>query len=94
MTDNAYDPSRSFADGFLKRFGIETRYFCPLITDYGALFCERTRAILLEAPGSLTFEVQDVPAICAEARKRGVVTLLDNTWATPYFFTALDKGST
>ena len=92
MTDNAYDPSRSFADGFLKRFGIETRYFDPLITDYGSLFCERTRAILLEAPGSLTFEVQDVPAICAEAKKRGVVTLLDNTWATPYFFTALNKG--
>ena len=92
MTDNAYDPSRSFADGFLKRFGVETRYFNPLVTDYGSLFCARTKAILLEAPGSLTFEVQDVPGICAEARKRGVVTLLDNTWATPYFCTALDKG--
>ena len=92
MTDNAYDPSRSFADGFLKRFGVETRYFDPLVTDYPSLFCERTKAILLEAPGSLTFEVQDIPAICAEAKKRGVVTLLDNTWATPYFFTALDKG--
>jgi cysteine-S-conjugate beta-lyase len=92
MTDNAYDPSRSFADGFLKRFGVETRYFDPLVTDYQSLYCERTKAILLEAPGSLTFEVQDIPAICAEAKKRGVVTLLDNTWATPYFFTALDKG--
>jgi cysteine-S-conjugate beta-lyase len=92
MTDNAYDPSRAFADGFLKRFGVETRYFDPMITDIAGLFCERTKAILLEAPGSLTFEVQDVPAICAEARKRGVVTLLDNTWATPFFYTALDKG--
>jgi len=92
MTDNAYDPSRSFADGFLKRFGVETRYFDPIITNIAGLFCERTKAILLEAPGSLTFEVQDVPAICAEARKRGVVTLLDNTWATPFFYTALDKG--
>lgn len=92
MTDNAYDPSRAFADGFLKRFGVETRYFDPMTRDIPALFCERTKAILLENPGSLTFEVQDVPAFCAEAKKRGVVTLLDNTWATPYFYTALDKG--
>jgi cysteine-S-conjugate beta-lyase len=92
MTDNAYDPSRVFADGFLKRFGIETRYFDPLTADFTALFCEKTKAILLESPGSLTFEVQDVPAICAEAKKRGVVTLLDNTWATPFFYTALGKG--
>ena len=92
MTDNAYDPSRSLADGFLKRFGVETRYFDPLFTDYDALFCDRTKAILLESPGSLTFEMQDIPAICAAAKKHNVVTLLDNTWATPYFHTALDKG--
>ena len=92
MTDNAYDPSRSLADGFLKRFGVETRYFDPLITDYDSLFCDRTKAILLESPGSLTFEVQDIPAICAAAKKRNVVTLLDNTWATSYFHTALEKG--
>lgn len=92
MTDNAYDPSRSLADGFLKRFGVETRYFDPLMTDYDTLFCDRTKAILLESPGSLTFEVQDIPAICAAAKKHNVVTLLDNTWATSYFHTALDKG--
>lgn len=92
MTDNAYDPSRAFAEGFLKRFGVETRYFDPLTNDIASLFCDRTKAILLENPGSLTFEVQDVPAFCAEAKKRGVVTLLDNTWATPFFYTALDKG--
>ena len=92
MTDNAYDPSRSLADGFLKRFGVETRYFDPLASDYDALFCDRTKAILLESPGSLTFEMQDIPAICAAAKKHNVVTLLDNTWATPYFHTALDKG--
>ena len=60
------------------------------------LFCDRTRAVLLECPGSLTFEVCDVPAICAAAKAhkgaREIVTLLDNTWATPLFFTALDKG--
>lgn len=92
MTDNAYDPSRSFAEGFLKRFGVETRYFDPMTGNIEAEFCERTRAILMENPGSLTFEVQDVPAICRSARLRGIVTLLDNTWATPFFFTALDKG--
>jgi cystathionine beta-lyase len=92
MTDNAYDPSRAFADGFLKRFGVETRYFDPMSNDITSLFCDQTRAILLENPGSLTFEVQDVPAICAEAHRRGVVTLLDNTWATPFFYTAIDKG--
>ena len=92
MTDNAYDPSRAFADGFLKRFGVETRYFDPMTSDIASYFCERTRAILLENPGSLTFEVADVPAICAAAKERGIVTLLDNTWATPFFYTALDKG--
>lgn len=92
MTDNAYDPSRNFAEGFLKRFGVETRYFDPMTRDIEAEFCDRTRAILLENPGSLTFEVQDLPAICSAAKKRGVVTLLDNTWATPFFYTALDKG--
>jgi cysteine-S-conjugate beta-lyase len=97
MTDNVYDPSRSFADGFLEDWGVETRYFDPMIgADVAQHFCDRTRAILLESPGSLTFEVCDIPAICAAAKahrgKREIVTLLDNTWATPYFFTALDKG--
>jgi cysteine-S-conjugate beta-lyase len=93
MADSAYDPSRSFADGFLKRFGVETRYYDPTLGDgIAAHFCERTRAILLESPGSLTFEVQDIPAICAAAKARGIVTLLDNTWATSFFFTALEKG--
>ncbi len=92
MTDNAYDPSRSFAEGFLKRFGVETRYFDPRALDLGMLAEEGVKAILLESPGSLTFEMQDIPAICAEAKKHDVVTLLDNTWATSYFHTALDKG--
>lgn len=93
MADNAYDPSRAFADGFLKRFGVETRYYNPALG--GGIrdqFCDRTRAILLESPGSLTFEVPDIPAICGAAKTRGIVTILDNTWATPFFFTALDKG--
>ncbi len=93
MADSAYDPSRSFAEGFLKRFGVETRYFDPVIgAGIAAHFCDRTRAVLIESPGSLTFEVQDIPAICDAAKARNIVTLLDNTWATPFFFTALDKG--
>lgn len=97
MNDNAYDPSRSFAAGFLKRWGVETRFFDPLAgAEISQLFCARTRAVLMESPGSLTFEVSDIPAICAAAKayrgQREIITLLDNTWATPYFFTALDKG--
>ena len=97
MTDNAYDPSRGFAEGFLKDFGIETRYFDPMTgAGISDLFCENVRAILLESPGSLTFEICDIPAICAAAKahkgQREIVTLLDNTWATPLFFTALAKG--
>jgi cystathionine beta-lyase len=97
MADNAYDPSRNLANGMLNRLGIETRYFDPMLgADIAALFCPNTRAILLESPGSLTFEVQDVPTICAAAKaysgKQEIVTVLDNTWATPMFFTAIDKG--
>jgi cystathionine beta-lyase len=93
VTDSVYGPTRRFCDTFLKRYGVVTRYFDPLIgEDIGQLAGETTRAILLESPGSLTMEVQDVPAICAVARARGIVTLIDNTWATPLFFPALSKG--
>jgi cysteine-S-conjugate beta-lyase len=97
VPDSVYDPTRSFASGFLKRFGVSARYYDPQIgADIGALFCDATRAVMMESPGSLTFEVQDIPAICAAAKAhsgpREIVTLLDNTWATPYFFTAIEKG--
>lgn len=90
LVDSAYDPTRSMANGLLKRFGITTRYYDPLIgAGIAELIGERTRAIFMESPGSLTFEVQDVPAIVAAAKARGVTTLLDNTWATPLFFRAM-----
>ncbi|HYW15605.1 MAG TPA: cystathionine beta-lyase, partial [Allosphingosinicella sp.] len=93
MTDSVYGPTRRFCDVFLKRYGVTTRYYDPLISDRIAdLIGERTRAIFLESPGSLTLEVQDVPAICAAAKARGVATLLDNTWATPLFFPAIAAG--
>ncbi|MBX9881296.1 MAG: cystathionine beta-lyase [Sphingomonas sp.] len=92
-TDSAYDPTRSFATGFLARFGVQTRFYDPLIgAGIAELIAPNTRAILMECPGSLTFEVQDVPAIVAAARARGVVTLLDNTWATPLLFPAMAHG--
>lgn len=93
LTDSSYDPSRSYADAFLKRMGITARYYDPLIgASIGTLFTDKTKAILLESPGSLSFEVQDIPAICAAAKDAGIITLLDNTWATSRFFGALEQG--
>jgi cystathionine beta-lyase len=93
MTDNAYGPTRAFCEGELRRLGVRTRYYDPMIgAGIASLIGEQTRAIFLESPGSLTFEVQDVPAICAAAKAAKVRTLLDNTWATPYFFQAIASG--
>ena len=93
MVDSVYGPTRTFCDEVLAGMGIATRYYDPLVgRGIEALIGERTRAVFLESPGSLTFEVQDVPGICEVARARGVVTLLDNTWATPVLFPALEKG--
>ncbi|MDO7844514.1 cystathionine beta-lyase [Sphingomonas immobilis] len=93
LVDSAYDPTRGIANGLLKRMGITTRFYDPLIgAGIAELIGDKTKAILLESPGSLTFEVQDIPAITAAARARGVVTLLDNTWATPLFFPAIEHG--
>jgi cystathionine beta-lyase len=87
--DSIYGPTRKFCETILKRLGVTTHYYDPLgIPEIG----ERTKAILLESPGSQTMEVQDVPAICAIARERGVATILDNTWATPLFFQAIATG--
>jgi cystathionine beta-lyase len=91
--DNVYGPTRRFCDTLLKRLGISTRYYHPLVgPGIRDLIGEATGAILLESPGSQTMEVQDVPGICAVARERGIVTLLDNTWATPLLFAAIAAG--
>lgn len=94
MVDSVYGPTRRFCDEVLPRFGVTTRYYGPLVIpdELAELVSPKTRAIFLESPGSLTFEVQDVPGICAMARDRGLVTLLDNTWATPLLFPALKSG--
>lgn len=87
MTDSAYDPTRNICEGILAQMGIITRYYDPLIGEgIAALISPKTRAILMESPGSLTFEVQDVPAIVAAAKAAGIATLIDNTWATPLYF--------
>jgi cystathionine beta-lyase len=91
--DNVYGPTRRFCDTILKRLRIAVRYYDPLVGgEIAELIGDSTRAILLESPGSLTMEVQDVPAICAVARERGIATLLDNTWATPLLFPAIAAG--
>ena len=93
VTDNAYEPSRNMAKSLLADLGIEVRFFDPLdVEGFPALFCERTAAVLLESPGSLTMEVADIPALAAIARQKGAVSLLDNTWATPLGFPALARG--
>lgn len=93
MVDSTYEPTRGFCASLLAPLGITTRHYDPLIGgDIAGLFTDATRAVFLESPGSLTFEVQDVPAICAAAKARGIVTLLDNTWATPLFFPAIGHG--
>jgi cystathionine beta-lyase len=93
MVDSVYGPTRAFCDGFLATIGVKTLYYDPLIGAGIADLCtDATRAIFLESPGSLTFEVQDVPAIVAVARARGIVTLIDNTWATPLLLPALGLG--
>ena len=93
VTDSVYGPTRHFCDSFLKRYGVVTRYCDPLIgAGIEQLISDATRVILLESPGSMTMEVQDVPAICAVAKERGIVTLIDNTWATPLLFPALAAG--
>src|SRR3954463_7949165 len=91
--DNVYGPTRKFCQTILNRLQVTTRYYDPLVgVGIAELIGDKTRAILLESPGSLTMEVQDVPAICTVARERGIVTLLDNTWATPLLFPAIAAG--
>ncbi|MFD1950490.1 cystathionine beta-lyase [Sphingomonas arantia] len=93
VVDSAYEPTRAFCRTVLAPMGVTTRFYDPMIgAGIADLIGERTAAILMESPGSLTFEVQDVPAICAVARARGVATVLDNTWATPLLFRAIEHG--
>ena len=93
VTDTIYEPTRQVCDTLLERFGVETSYFDPLIgAGVAKLIRPNTRLVYLESPGSLTFEVQDVPAIAAAAHRAGLVVLLDNTWASPLYFKPFAHG--
>lgn len=93
MVDTCYGPTRRFCNHMLKRMGIETTFYDPLIG--GAirdLIRPNTRVVFTESPGSLTFEVQDIPAIAEEAHKRGCTVMMDNTWASPLYFKPFEHG--
>jgi cysteine-S-conjugate beta-lyase len=93
VVDSVYRPTRNFCENVLAKFGIETTYYDPMIgAGIEALCRPNTRAIMMESPGSQTFEVQDVPAIVAVAKARGITTLIDNTYATGLLFRPLDFG--
>ena len=93
VCDNAYRPTRNFCNGLLARYGVETTFFDPLIgAGVTELFKPNTKAILVEAPGSQTFEMPDIPAIAAIAHARGALVIDDNTWATPLYHRSLDQG--
>jgi cystathionine beta-lyase len=94
VTDSAYLPTRQLCDSVLTRWHISTSYYDPLIgCGIAGLMQSNTRAVYLESPGSLSFEVQDVPAIAEVAHAKGALVLIDNTWASPLFFRALEKGA-
>jgi cystathionine beta-lyase len=93
VCDNIYRPTRNFCQGMLARYGVETTYFDPLIgAGIAALFKPNTRAVMVEAPGSQSFEMPDVPAIAAAVHAHGALVIDDNTWATPLFRRSLEQG--
>ena len=93
IVDSVYAPTRTFANTMLKRLGVEVEYYDPLAgSGIAALMKANTKVVFTESPGSNTFEVQDIPAIAAAAHAGGAVVMMDNTWATPLYFKALDFG--
>jgi cystathionine beta-lyase len=93
VPDSAYGPTRSFCRDTLVRYGVETTFYDPRIGEaMEDLFRPTTRLLFLESPGSLTFEIQDVPLLAQLARRRGAISVIDNTWATPLYFQPLRHG--
>lgn len=93
ISDSAYGPTRRLGSRFLARMGVEAQFYDPLIgAGIDALLRPNTGVVVVEAPGSLTFEMQDIPAIAAAAHRRGAVVVMDNTWATPLYFKAFEHG--
>ena len=93
VMDTVYRPTRVVCDGILKRLGVETTYFDPLASDtFETLLRKNTTAVFLEAPGSQSFEMADIPRFTKVAHAHGAVTLMDNTWATPLYFRPHEHG--
>ncbi|MBB6343409.1 cystathionine beta-lyase [Pseudomonas fluvialis] len=93
MTDSAYEPTRSFCHGLLAQLGISTTFYDPLLgAGIETLVQPNTRLIFAESPGSLTFEVQDIPALSAVARRHDLYLVADNTWATPLGWRPFELG--
>jgi len=93
VCDNSYRPTRNFCNGVLARYGVETTYYDPSIgAGIARVFRPNTRAVVVEAPGSQSFEMPDIPAISAVAHDKGALVIDDNTWATPLYHRSLDQG--
>jgi len=93
IVDSCYGPTRNFCERRLKPNGVEVEYYDPLIAGgIARLIRPNTTLVFCEAPGSLTFEMQDIPAIAAAAHAKNVPVLADNTWGTPYFFRSFERG--
>jgi cystathionine beta-lyase len=93
IVDSVYHPTRKFADSVLKRLGVEVEYYDPLAgAGIGRLMKPNTKLVFTESPASNTFEMQDIPAIAKAAHEGGAIVVMDNTWATPVYFRALDYG--
>ncbi|WP_199086561.1 cystathionine beta-lyase [Bosea sp. ASV33] len=93
ITDSVYGPTRRFANEVLPRMGVSVEYFDPLLAaDIARHLRPETRVVFLETPGSNTFDMQDIPAIAAVCRPKGIVTVVDNTWATPLYYRPLEQG--
>ena len=94
VSDSVYRPTRRFCDNVLKRLGIETTYYDPLVgAGIKSLLKPNTKMVFAESPGSQTFEVQDIPAIAEAAHAAGALLVLDNTWATPLFYKSFAHGA-
>ena len=93
IADNVYGPTRLFAEKVLRRLGIDVVYFDPLDhDDVRQKLAKPTKVFFLESPGSITYEISDIPTLTAMAKAQGAITMLDNTWATPLYFRAVDMG--
>jgi cystathionine beta-lyase len=94
ITDSVYQPVRKLSESLLRRLGVEITYYDPHIgSGISELIQDNTQLIYTESPGSQTFEIQDLPAICEAAKVHGIPVLTDNTWASPLYYNPLKLGA-